>query len=206
MNPSLIDIPRQRRDETVEVYARAFAGDPLMRHLFPDHGPENLDPLRALFCLAYEFRRIRNEPLKGILENDRLVGAAAIALPDPTETPVELDAVLAAFERSVGAEAAARLRRYGEIGDAHRLDPPHLYLVCLAVHPEAQGRGYGRMLLEETQRLSESHPTSTGVALDTENPANVALYEHVGYHVVSQDHIDNIPIWYLFRPNRPGVR
>jgi hypothetical protein len=51
------------------------------------------------------------------------------------------------------------------------------------------------------QRRSEAHPHSKGVALDTENAENVAIYERLGYRVVGQAKLDAIKIWCMVRPN-----
>ena len=76
----------------------------------------------------------------------------------------------------------------------------------IGVHPEAQGRGYGRMLLDAVQALSEGHSTSTGVALDTENPENVPIYEHCGYRVIAETNLEGVPIWCMLRPNGTYAR
>ena len=56
------------------------------------------------------------------------------------------------------------------------------------------------MLLDEVHKLSQTHPICTGVALDTETPANVSLYEHLGYSVVAETDLEGVPIWCMFRP------
>jgi hypothetical protein len=61
--------------------------------------------------------------------------------------------------------------------------------------------GYGRRLLDEVQALSDAHPTSTGVGLDTEKPSNVSFYEHCGYRVTGKTNLKHVDIWCMFREN-----
>ncbi|MFQ5795461.1 MAG: hypothetical protein ACE5JP_10490 [Candidatus Bipolaricaulia bacterium] len=71
----------------------------------------------------------------------------------------------------------------------------------MGVHPETQGKGHRRALLNAIHALSEAHPTSIGVALDTENPVNVPLYKHFGYRIVKKTKLDDVDVWCMFRPN-----
>jgi ribosomal protein S18 acetylase RimI-like enzyme len=94
---------------------------------------------------------------------------------------------------------------------------PHYHLGVLAVHPDRQGKGVGRVLLDALHRLSASDPASTGVSLNTEKTTNVELYRHVGYRVIGEAGLaDGAPVapesaergtlhtWCLFRPDDPA--
>jgi hypothetical protein len=49
--------------------------------------------------------------------------------------------------------------------------------------------------------LSRDDPESGGVSLSTENPRNVALYEHVGYVVRGHAIVSpELETWALYRP------
>lgn len=75
----------------------------------------------------------------------------------------------------------------------------------LGVHPKAQGRGYGRSLLDAVQALAQAHPAAVGVALDTENPANVELYQRCGSELTVQTTLDTLDVWFMFRANAPDA-
>ena len=49
--------------------------------------------------------------------------------------------------------------------------------------------------------MSERHPDSTGVCLNTESVGNVSFYEHMGYRIVGHRPIDILETWCMFRPN-----
>ena len=105
------------------------------------------------------------------------------------------------FAALIGPQATARLGRFIQLTEQHRLPVLYLSLAVLGVLPEARGRGHGRALLDATHALAETHPFTDGVYLDTETASNVALYEHCGYRVVSREQLDDLTIWCMFRPN-----
>jgi hypothetical protein len=52
--------------------------------------------------------------------------------------------------------------------------------------------------------MSERDAVSAGVSLTTEDPKNVALYQHFGYEVVAHDLVaGKLETWLFFRRNRP---
>ena len=58
-------------------------------------------------------------------------------------------------------------------------------------------------MLDAVHALSEAHPISTGMTLDTENAANVPLYAHCGYRVIAKANLEHVDVWHMFRPNKP---
>ena len=204
---SLVDIFAERLNEAADVFTQAFAHDPVIRWFFADYPPTDLAPVRDLFRFSCGVRLARGEPLIGVRESitgptGPLLGVVGVSLPDAGEWTAELDHEYESLKRRIGPRAAERLDRYDALKDAHRPAAlPHFYVVEIGVRPEAQGRGCARALLDQVHRLSAAHPTSAGVALDTENPANISLYRQFGYQVTAQAALDDLPVWYLFRPN-----
>jgi ribosomal protein S18 acetylase RimI-like enzyme len=90
------------------------------------------------------------------------------------------------------------------IAERERPAEPHFYLPILAVHPDFQGSGCGRVLLEALQARSERHPRSSGVCLETENPKNVPFYEYIGYRVIARNSYADLEIITLFRSDESG--
>jgi ribosomal protein S18 acetylase RimI-like enzyme len=197
----VIDISRDRLDEAAEVLSIAFDNYPMMRYFFAGGGEHQAEHVREAFRFTCVMRLELGGHLIGICEDERLVGVACINQPESAEWPASLEQEYERFQQLIGPQAVERFGKYGELGEKFAVGEPHFYLVAIGVRPEAQGKGYGKILLDETQRLSQSHPTSTGVALDTETESNVALYQHCGYEVTAQSNLDEIPIWFLFRRN-----
>ena len=91
---------------------------------------------------------------------------------------------------------------YEKKSNPKSLDVPHYFLGIIGVIQVHQRKGYAKQIIEEVQRMSESHPTSQGVCLCTENPFNVPIYEHLGYKVICEADVESIHTWAMFRENR----
>lgn len=201
-----IAIPRDRAAEAAEVLALAFARDPLITYFLPADTPNRHARLRAFFRFFCVLRHVLDWPLLGCEAAGRFVAVACPSDPIDPPWPEELERKYRQLGADLGADVVARLETYAGISDPLRPREPNYYLGIIGVHPQAQGQGYGRVLLDAVQALSEEHPTSTGVALDTELAKNVAIYERCGYHVHATAKIDSLDIWCMFRPNRLAAR
>jgi GNAT superfamily N-acetyltransferase len=201
-----IAIPREHAAEAAEVLALAFARDPLITYFLPADTPGRHAKLCAFFRFFCDLRHDLDWPLLGCEADGRIV---AVACPSDTVDPPWPEAVEQKYRRlgdDLGCDVVARLETYATVADPLRPREPNYYLGIIGVHPRAQGRGYGRVLLDAVQALSEAHPTSTGVALDTELATNVAIYERCGYRVHTTARIGALDIWCMFRPNRPAAQ
>ena len=81
-------------------------------------------------------------------------------------------------------------------------DYPVMGYVLIGVSRASQGSGLGRKLMDHVHLMSHEDASSQGVTLTTEDPANVPLYEHLGYRLV--EHVTLSPTmgtWGFFRPD-----
>ncbi len=195
-------VTHAQHDEATDVLIRAFEQYPLMQYMFADQGSAYLHVLRALFHFSLQRRLAIGSPTLASVVADSLTGVAGLSTPDDKPPSDQEEVFSTTFARIVGEAAVERFEQYAQLSDIYRPLHPHITLGVLGVHPDHQGRGYGRILLDAVHALSEDHPTSTGVYLDTQVAQNVALYEHVGYRVLAYDMLDDVPMWFLFRPNR----
>lgn len=127
------------------------------------------------------------------------MGVANVTEPGEVQWPESLAHKYEILKSAIGPEATGRLERYSEITDSFRPSDPHYHVGVGGFLPEAQGKGYGRKLLGEIHALSEAHPTSIGVALDTENPRNVPIYQHLGYNITTKTMVDDMVVWCMLR-------
>ncbi len=126
----------------------------------------------------------------------------------PMWTPESLSAEALAEQYPDGQAYAGRLE--GEVVAAMILlptdphfwpgDPPGeaLYLHKLAVHPQWQGRGLARQMLDGAVRLTQ-HRGRPWLRLDTaaERPALRALYEDYGFRLMREGQMQGWPAaWY----------
>lgn len=73
----------------------------------------------------------------------------------------------------------------------------HWYLSHLAVHPDHQGRGYGRRLLRHG--IDQAEAAGVGVYLETANSDNLAFYQASGLHEVGVVRVAGAPtVWCLW--------
>jgi ribosomal protein S18 acetylase RimI-like enzyme len=132
----------------------------------------------------------------------RLVGVATTKAPGDRAAPPSFAAERKARWRELGDAARARYDAFAAASDRHKPGAPHLYLNMLGVRSVLAGQGIGRRLLDAVHAHSRAEPGSAGVALSTEDPANVALYEHVGYRVLGRERVaPELQTWALWRPD-----
>lgn len=202
VSAQVIDLDRARIAEAAGVLSRAFAADPLMRYLFAEHSQGYQSCLRAIFQYQCALQLELHWPLLGLIPRTRIAGVVGVGLPEQPRWSTSVADLQNGLSKQIGPQASERLDRYAARTNGHFPNKPLFYIRMIGVRPESQGRGYAHQLLEQVHRRSEAHPTSTGVALDTENRANVAIYKRMGYQVVGQAKIDTITIWCMLRPNR----
>ena len=197
----VIQLDDSHADPVVEILTAAFENDPGWRHISGAVGDEHQRCLSVAYRAAWTLYRAARQPSLGVLSGARLAGVAMLNEPE-VQFPAPARARWAdEIRRGAGSGVLERLLQNGREVMKHRPAQPHLYLGTLAVHPDFQGRGYGRALLERTHALSEKHSASDGVCLETENPQNVPLYERFGYRVIGRYHYDQVEGAMLFRPN-----
>lgn len=198
-------LDRSHLSDAVGVLARAFTNDPMANYMMRLSKLSLEKSLNELFLFSCEVRLLLDWPLLGVrIDHSQLAGVAGISLPGEIEWPQSLQDVYENLKTKIGPEAVSRLETYSQIADTNRPAEPHYQLGMIGVDPEHQGKGCGGRLLRFVNEMSESHPESTGVWLDTENPRNVPYYQRFGYEVEAHSMLDEIDVWGMFRSNRKG--
>jgi ribosomal protein S18 acetylase RimI-like enzyme len=198
--PTMV-LTADQQDNATDVLARAFAAYPVTRYVLADSGADYQANVRALFAFAWAARVGTGGFHLGVLRRGTLAGVAGITPPESKPWTEALQARRDELTAIIGAEASARFDRFGECAERYRPLGPHFFLGVIGVEPRFRRAGYGRALLDALHAAAEAHPTATGVYLDTEDPANVALYARFGYRVIAHQRLDNLDIWSMWRPN-----
>jgi GNAT superfamily N-acetyltransferase len=191
-------------DSVIDVLADAFRDYPVMRYVLgPDGDPRTLATLIRFFVRA---RVVRGDAVFGARDpNGALVGVATTTAPGDRPAPPEFEAERAAAWAALGADARARYEAFGAAVAGNHPAEPHLYLNMLGVRRAHAGRGTGRLLLDAVHAHSRGLADSRGVALSTENPSNVPLYEHVGYRQIGHVRVTpELETWGMWRPDEPS--
>jgi ribosomal protein S18 acetylase RimI-like enzyme len=198
---SIKSITKDTLEEAAEALAAAFQDDPIINYFVSGHTDDYSSKLRGIFryqCLMYVEM---NLPIFGAIQDSRITGIACLSVPEKKERPDSLVEPDKEFEKSMGLESIGRIKRYMKLNKKHTPAEPHHYLAALGVHPDFQGQGYGRLLLDEVHKIAGNHPTSTGIFLETAKMKNVEMYKYFGYNLLATEKLDGIvEKWYMFRP------
>lgn len=191
-------VDRDRVPEAVDVLCDAFADYPVMRYVLGERDEGYPGRLRTLIHFFVMARVLRDEPILGLADGERLGAAATISIPGTT-SPAELGTLRESVWAELGSAARARYERFGEAASAFTVDAPHIHLNMIGVRRSLQGTGLGRRMLEAVHRFSREHPRSDGVTLDTD-AANVGMYERFGYERIGHARVSpELEIWGFFR-------
>jgi ribosomal protein S18 acetylase RimI-like enzyme len=200
----VIEVSPERLDEAAEVLTLSFLDYPLTQYMFEGHGTRYAEQLHASYRLDCMWIIELGWPFLGALNGEKLVAVALVAGLDPVPPDHPLNETEQALNKSFGTQTASRLKGYWEMKLQHKPLHPHLYLEAIGVLPEHRGEGHAGRLLRAVHRISEASSVSIGVALDTQVPANLALYRHFGYEVSAEDWMGPVRTWFMFRPNQVG--
>jgi GNAT superfamily N-acetyltransferase len=194
-------LSRDDQPEVVSVLMSAFYEYPVIRFVLRNTGAEFEDHLKGLVTFYTEVRYLRNWPVLGIRHNGKLVAVALVN--DPVAKPLPLPQEQLNHLRSkIGDAAFHRLELYEEKSSEAEPKKPHHFLGMIGVLPENQGKGYGASLLNAVKEMSTNDPNSTGICLSTESSGNVPIYEHFGYHVISEVDIEGMHSWCMFNNSK----
>jgi len=178
--------------------ARAFQDDPLMRYAIAD-AEQRRRLLPRLIAL-----NVRYGCRYGEVYTTPGYEGAAIWLP-PGQTHMTLWRILRTgmFTAPLWAPWLA-LRRLAVSGDhaarlhARCLTEPHWYLVQIGIEPAAQRHGIASRLIQPM--LTRMDAANLPCYLETENAANIAFYQRLGFRVIAENTSPGYPpIWGMIR-------
>jgi ribosomal protein S18 acetylase RimI-like enzyme len=190
----------------VDILSLAFESDPGYLALLPDSNEARPRLIRELMRSTLELHLAGRQPVFVIEQDGEVLGVSLAEEPGASLPHLAAARELVRLLRRAGPGVAFRAIRGQLALMRERPREPHYYLGMLAVDPRVRGRGLARALLEDLHRVSESHPDSIGVALDTSNAPNVTLYERFGYHTVSRLRVSGADTWCMLRPNGSSLR
>lgn len=188
-------------DEIIELLVLALEHGSGLSQICHADGEELRRRLRFLFQSGLSLQTTAKQPVLCVSKDNQVVGVAVIQEPGISFSLWAQIKWLAGVSCGVSPSVAWNLLQSMRIlKQYHPLDP-HYYLLFLGVHPDFQGKGFARTLLDAVHALSDAHPLSTGVYLETANSKNLSFYEHFRYRLKTQVEINNITTFIMFRPN-----
>ena len=185
MEQTVAPFTRSMVDTGTSTIARAFSHDPLFEWALPDAATREQK-------LAVLHRAFLEYGLRSGLRITQSDGGRCVAIWEPPGQSMSLVGLarsgLLAAPLKIGPRPMARLARADAAIEPIRKeamgDQPHWYLAIAAIDPDLQGRGRGGALLREG--LARIDSDGLPCFLDTNNEANLPLYERFGFTTVAQ--------------------
>ncbi len=171
-------------DRAADRFASAMADDALHAYFFPDRARRHRD-IHALYK-----RKLSAHPDECYVTSSALEGLAVWERPGQHGTGLALQDLVSNFGLVLdcGVAACWRMLRYQrwstEVRDRIVRDP-YWYLDVVVVGPDFQGRGFASRLIRPF--LERAEAAGADVYLETQNEANVGVYERYGFRLVHTD-------------------
>ena len=196
----VINLYKENAEVVTDVLYEAFYNYPVMRYVLGEKDDYD-NRLRKLVGFFVANRALRKEPMFGIYNSEnRLVAAAIVTLPGDIPAPEELKRRREILWDEIGSDERMRYEAYGKAASGLLPKEPHHHLNMIGVRPAYKGQGLARQLNTSVEELVSSHPTSSGLSLNTEVESNVNFYLHLGYEIVGQKLFDNnFETWGFFK-------
>lgn len=183
-------------EAAAQTIARSFMDDPFFIYLLPQPGP------RMIWLKRFAAATIKM--VSGLDEcyvTDEQSSGAMILVP-PGHYPLPAAKVAPFAARMVSMTFGCRVatgKMAGAMKVLARMEKHHpkyanWYLMQLGVDPESQGRGLGRLMMNELVARAERERIP--VYLETTNEKNLAFYRHFGFELIDEIKYDNVPpVW-----------
>jgi ribosomal protein S18 acetylase RimI-like enzyme len=185
--------------DAIAMLGDAFVADPLIMYLFRDNPGGVRAGAMEFFSLLLRVRLALDMPALVTRKDGKVRGAAMGYDVSRPAWPDDLAQEWNRFEARVPG-FSARLAEYDKICEAHQPEEAHYYLGVIGIDPALQGQGAGKAMLDAFCAASRADPASSGVYLDTANPASLRFYYNNGFELRGESRLDDAPIWCVFKP------
>jgi ribosomal protein S18 acetylase RimI-like enzyme len=183
-------------EPAVDCLGEAFAQDPITGFLLQS-GPGYPARVRQFFALLMGARVALGMPVLVARSEAGIQGAAMGYTTARPAWPQAFAEDWDHFEAAIPG-LSERMARYDEIAERCKPPVPHHYLGVIGVHPGSQGRGLGLQLLQAFCEQAAADPLSSGVYLETANPANVPFYQRAGFVETGRGTLGSGTLWCMF--------
>ena len=183
------------------LLSHAFVQDPWLCKLFTD----NTIKTQHFFKFIIHYCKVIGGQILLEHHDSMLASVACLELPKTKSFhlgAIKLIGALASFLTKCGLKPLRMMNSYMRLTTRYRPKEKHYYLICIGVAPEFMGMGIGKKMLNTIHTIVDNDISSIGIGLDTENPNNVALYEHFGYKLTGTEELDGLTIYTMFRPRK----
>ncbi len=195
----------QQFGQLCELLNRAFFNYPFGKYAFPDPG-ERAWKAYALFELIVRYGLKYGQVWVTSMNFEGMVIWLPPEAPTMTNFRMLRSGMLGVI-RKVGFKSTARVLAFSDrLDKAHKEVTPFPHWCCLTigVHPDLQGRGYGKRLLGA--KIEEAGRSGVPICLETQDAGNVEMYRSFGFEVMDKSTIpgSDVTSWIMgwSPPNR----
>lgn len=188
--------PQQER--AIDLLSEAFAQDPALEYFTQPAAPAARPALRRRIIASLIRMHLHSgQSLWGWREGEALIGCALV---EDAATPLrratallrEMPALL-----RLSLPVLRRLNAYGAQSQRQRPAGATVFLAMIGLCNSARGRGHGAGFM---RALHNHYGTQAHWALDTENAANLAFYERLGYQLYATEALGPVQMFKMQRP------
>lgn len=190
----------------ISVMENAFSPDPLYQKLFIRNHTALIAAYRVRTFLSFMFdmSMLMRLDARGIFDGDRLVACYLLEVPGVNPFRKISGAILVLVRAlvlpwQISFDSLKLVNDYMRVTRSNAPLGRHYYLMKIGVHETARGQGIGKALMQEIIRYAENDKTAIGICLDTENKANLGLYEHFGFIMTKEVSLDGLAVYCMFR-------
>jgi ribosomal protein S18 acetylase RimI-like enzyme len=186
-------------DEVAEILATAYLENPLHLVVFGGTGLEQLRQHRTLFAVSLELLNTGTKVVA--VDNHQIVGFAHwISHPQCRPSAEAMGSAAPQLLAELGNDVLSRIITWRRAWGEQDPETPHSHSGPFAVHPDAQGRGFGRRLMEHYCEVIDGAGETS--YLETERPENLAIYRRAGFEITAEREVLGLPGWFMTRTAR----
>jgi GNAT superfamily N-acetyltransferase len=202
-------LPAERLTCAAALIAASFRHEGFTRHTHNLSTPARQQRFAEAGALRLWLNQASGHQILAASQEQTLAGVAVVKSPTARSVPwfQLLWVVVRRAPRLLPILGDLRWRQALRIKPA--LQPPATLpracytLDLLAVAPDFQGQGIGRLLLEHIHAHCDPDQHASGIYLYTGDEHNTQIYQRFGYHVLQTSQGGALTVWHMFRP-RPG--
>ena len=183
-------------DEAVSCLATAFGQDPITGYLLQT-GSGYRERVSQFFSILMRARLALRMPVFVARNGAGISGASMGYATVHSEWPTALNEEWDRFEKAIPG-LPDRMSVYDEVAAKFKPSVPHYYLGVIGTDPNSQGLGIGSQLLKAFCEASAGDPLSSGVYLETAQPANLKFYERAGFVETGRGNLGSSTLWCMY--------
>ncbi len=191
------------------VFAEAFKDESINKYIYDFSREDTKERLQRSISMEARLSMESQEQIIAAVKGDKVVGFALLKKSIRESILRKFNKTFKRLYYALPLLARMNFLRIWQARKAftpsQKISQPYLTLAGLAVHPEHQGQGIGKMLLKEVELISERDQAIDGVYLYTGDLKNKLLYELSGYELMEERQGGELTVYHMFKDKRSRI-